>query len=175
MDLMSVETIQEVNDMDYWTALPFRGNVDRALQLAETSLTAAGLRITVRTATSLTAEGGSMNNTRDSPLLGASRLHLVARSGELAAEVELGGVRRLARFVTLFPPLLCLGLAVIFSVVFFTVFGPGPWMWPVGLLCGLIAAVWLVLGPIMARSFYRRARTGIDTLLANMVACGEAR
>src|SRR5262245_24715831 len=139
--------------MDYTTALPFRGDVDRAMRLAETSLTAAGLRIMERTGTTLTAEGPGMNNNRESPLLGASRLYLVARSGELAVEAELGGVRRLARFVTIFPPALCVGLAVVLSVVFSILAGPGLWMWPVGLACGTIAAVWLVLGPIMARSF----------------------
>lgn len=160
--------------MQYTASVPFNGDTNKAFSLAESALTGIGFRITERTAGSVELAGPGMNNTRQSPLVGASRIHIAYRRGELALEADLGGVAWMTRFVQLFPLGLCLFLAVLFSVVFGTLFGPDEiWILPVAGTVGGIALFWLVLGPWMARGIRARTCRALDTLLANMVAVGE--
>jgi hypothetical protein len=160
--------------MQYAVSLPFSGNTDRAFRLAESALTAIGFRLTERTAGSLELVGPGMNSTRQSALVGASRIHLVRGPGELAVEADLGGVARMSRFVTLFPIGLVLGLGVVLSAVFSVLFGPGGWIAAVAAATGGNAVVWLLLGPLMARAIRSRTCRGLDALLANMVTVGES-
>jgi hypothetical protein len=159
--------------MPYASSLPFRGDTDRAFSLAESALTAIGFRLTERTTGSVEMVGPGMIGSHQSPLVGASRIHILSNRGELAVEADLGGVERLSRFVTLFPLCLCLFLAILFSVVFGVLFGPGPWMFGAAVPGG-IALLWLVLGPLIARHIRARTCRGLDTLLANMVTVGES-
>ncbi len=158
--------------MQYTGSLPFKGNADKAFGLAESALTALGFRLTQRTTSSLEMTGPGMNSSRESALVGASRVHVNKGNGELTMEADLGGVQRMARFVMLFPISMCLFLALLFGVVFTAVFGPGNWMYAVAGAIGANALVWMVLGPWMARRFHKRTCDGLDTLLANMVAVG---
>lgn len=159
--------------MQYAVSVPFSGDTDKAFGLAESALTGIGFRITERTAGSVEMVGPGMNSTRQSALAGASRIHISYRRGELALEADLDGVERMSRFVKLFPFGLCLFLAVLFSVVFGTLFGPGVWILIVAGVLGGNALLWFFLGPWMARSIRTRTCRGLDTLLANMVAVGE--
>ena len=158
--------------MQYVASLPFHGDTGEAFRLAESALTALGFRITERTASSVALVGPGMNSSRESGLTGASRIRISVGRGELTLEADLGGVARLGRFVTLFPLGLCLFLAVVLSAVFSVLFGPGSWMVAVAVTLGGIAIVWLVLGPLMARSFRARTVRALDALLANMVKVG---
>ena len=160
--------------MQYAASLPFSGDTDRAFGLAESALTGIGFQITERTAESVSLVGPGMNNTRQSALGGASRIHILSGRGELALEADLGGVEWMSRFVTLFPPGLCLFLAILFLGVFGVVLGPGPWMIPAAAVPGGMALIWLVLGPLIARHIRAQTCRGLDTLLANMVAVGES-
>ena len=159
--------------MQYAVSRPFSGDTDKAFSLAESALTAISFRLTERTAGSVELVGPGMNSTRETALAGASRIHISSRRGELALEADLGGVARMSRFVKLFPLGLCLFLAVLFSVVFGTLFEPGPWIFIVAGVLGGNALLWFFLGPWMARSIRARTCRGLDTLLANMVAVGE--
>jgi hypothetical protein len=160
--------------MPYSASLPFSGDTDRAFGLAESALTGIGFQITERTAESVSLVGPGMNNSRQSALGGASRIHILSGRGELALEADLGGVEWMSRFVTLFPSGLCLCLAILFSVVFGVVFGPGPWMIPAAAVPGGMALLWLVIGPLIGRHLRTRTCRGLDVLLANMVAVGES-
>ncbi len=160
--------------MQYTGSLPFKGNSDKAFGLAESALTALGFRLTQRTASSLEMTGPGMNSSRESVLVGASRVHVNKGNGELTMEADLGGVQRMTRFVMLFPITLCLFLALLFGVVFTVANGPGNWMFAVAGAVGVNALTWMILGPWMARRFHKRTCDGLDTLLANMVAVGEA-
>ncbi len=158
--------------MDYTTSLPFGGSNEAALRLAESALTGVGFQITRRTARSVEMAGPGMNNNRQSPLVGASQIHLECKPGELTLEANLGGVKRMTRFVTLFPIGLVLCLGVVLSVVFGFLFGPGTWITAVAGAGGANAAVWLLLGPLIARGIRGRTIKALDSLLANMVAVG---
>ena len=160
--------------MQYAATRPFRGDTGKAFGLAESALTALGFQFTSRTTDSIEMTGPGMNSSRESGLMGATRIRCSHSGSELAVEADLGGVAFLTRFVTLFPPALCLGLGVVFFVVFGVVFGPGIWMVPVVAATGGLAVMWLFLGPLMARSFRKRTDRALDALLANMVAIGDA-
>jgi len=160
--------------MQYTATKPFSGDTGKAFGLAESALTALGFRFTARTTELIEMTGPGMNSSRESGLMGATRIRIASGSGQLAVEADLGGVAFLSRFVTLFPPALCLFLAVVLSVVFSILFGPGPWIVPVAATTGGIALLWVFLGPLMARGFRTRTDRALDALLANMVAVGEA-
>ena len=160
--------------MHYAAAAPFRGDPDKAFSLAEPALTAIGFCLTERTPTAVEFVGPGMNSSRQSALVGASRIHVQSNRGELALEADLGGVARMARFVTLFPVALCAFLAILFIVLFRVLFGPGPWLVTVVASTGGIALLWLLLGPLMARGIRARTCHSLDALLANMVKVGES-
>jgi hypothetical protein len=160
--------------MQYAASLPFRGDTDRAFGLAESALTAIGFRVTGRTTGSLEMIGPGMNSSRESALVGASRIHVQSGPGELELGADLGGVARMSRFVTLFPIGLVLVLGVVLSVVFGVLQGPGIWVAVVAAVVGGNVVLWLLLGPLMARWIRARTCRGLDALLANMVAVGEA-
>jgi hypothetical protein len=160
--------------MQYNASLPFRGNADKAFRLAESALTAVGFRITDRSPTSLEVQGPSMFGGRQNEFAGASRVGLTNGNGEMALDAELGGVERMKRFITLFPAGVCLFLMVVLTVVFSLTMGPGPWTLPVLAVTGGNAILWLILGPVIAKIFRARTLRALDTLLANMVAVGEA-
>jgi hypothetical protein len=160
--------------MQYTASLPFDGNVSQAFGLAEAALSGLGFRITQRTAAELELTGPGMNSNRQSPLVGASRIHLRGGHRELVLEAELGGVQRMQRFVMLFPIGLVSFLGVVLTVVFWATQGPGLWLAPVAAATGGNAALWLLLGPLMARSIRSRTCRALDALLANMVAVGQS-
>jgi hypothetical protein len=160
--------------MQYAASLPFRGNTDRAFGLAESALTAIGFRLMERTTGSLDLVGPGMNSSRESALVGASRIHVHSGPGELELKADLGGAARMSRFVTLFPIGLVLFLGVVLSAVFGVRHGPGIWIIVVATVVGGNAALWLLLGPLMARWIRTRTCRGLNALLANMVTVGEA-
>ena len=159
--------------MQYAASLPFRGDAEKAFCLAESALTALGFRLDARTPARLELLGPGMNSSRESPLVGASRIELRSGEGKLSVEAELGGVVRVSRFVTLFPICLVLSLGIVFSTVFGLANGAGLWMGGVVGAVGVNAVVWIFLGPLMARKFRSRTERALDTLLANMVAVGD--
>lgn len=159
--------------MHYSAAVPFQGDVEKAFALAVSALTALGFRIEGQSAQSVELRGPGMHSSRQSPLVGASHLAIRSAQGELLLEADLGGVRRMANFVNYFPLILVLGLGAVLYVVFNFRFGQGVWSVAVGAAVGGNAAIWLLLGPLMARGIRRRTERALDALLANLVAVGE--
>lgn len=156
--------------LHFTAARAFQGNPEAMWRFAETLLAAIGFRITNRTPDAMHFEGPGMHSSRQNPLLGATRIHLRCSGRELELDADLGGVQRLARFVVWFPVLLPLALGVLFFAVFSAQFGPGPWMWGVGLATGGNAALWFVLGPWMAHRLRIRTLQALEILLDNLTA-----
>ncbi|MCI0378566.1 MAG: hypothetical protein L0215_13235 [Gemmataceae bacterium] len=152
---------------------PFDGNAAKAFDLATAALTSLGFRTVARSNVMLEVEGPGMMSSRQSALLGASRIKITHGNRRLDLEAELGGVRRLARFVTWFPLGLSLVLAVILSVVFSMTLNESTWMLPVAAVTCGNAAIWLVAGPLLVRVIHRHTCRDIDTLLQNMVQMGK--
>ncbi len=140
--------------------------------MAVAPLTALGFRIVDQSDGSLEFVGAGMNSTRQSALLGASRIHLAGGPSELTLEAELGGVARMSRFAALFPLGLCLLLFVVLSAVFGAIFGLGWWVYLVAAVTGGNALLWLVLAPILSRFFKARTCQALDALLNNMAVVG---
>jgi hypothetical protein len=159
--------------MDYASTVPFDGNTAKAFDLASTALTSLGFRIVTRDDASLDLAGPGMNSTRQSPLLGASRIRVTRGPRELALGADLGGVQWMTRFATFFPVGLSLCLGVGFLVLFGLLFGPGAWILVVGPVTGVNALLWLVLGPVLGRRLRARTCQGIDALLNNMAVAGK--
>lgn len=157
--------------MDHTASKPFRGDVDKALTFVITALTPMGFRVERKAIDSVELIAPGLQRTRQSALVGASRLRVVHRSGSLAVEAELGGVRRLTRFVLVFPIALCLFLGVVFSVINLTTDHRGAWL-PAGVAIGINALVWLVIGPLLARHLKNKTLASLDALLVNAVAVG---
>src|SRR5262245_48252499 len=103
--------------MRYLSSVPFRGDIDRALGLAASTLTGVGFRLTGRTAESVRLAGPGVKSTRRNGLRGASHIFIWANGGELVIEAELGGVARMSRFLIWFPICLVLGLGIAISLV----------------------------------------------------------
>jgi hypothetical protein len=160
--------------MQYTSSLPFRGDQAKAFELAASALTALGFRLTERTESSLQFVGPGMNSSRESGLMGATGIRISGDRDQLSLEADLGGMARLSRFAMFFPLGLFLAIAIVSAVVLAVLHGPGDWMFAVAAPMGVMAIIWSVLGPLMARSFRARTERALDTLLSNMVSVGES-
>lgn len=160
--------------MDYTKSVCFEGDTAKAFDLAASALTGLGFRISSRDASSLELAGPGMTGTRQSALLGATRLQIARGAHDLSIQAELGGVRTMTRFVTLFPLALSLSLCLILGALFSAAFDHRGWVWPVLGGTGANALVWLFLGPWMARHIRNRTCRAIDALLDSMATTGNA-
>jgi hypothetical protein len=161
--------------MQYATAVPFRGNLKQALDLGIATLTSLGFRIVAKDSASLELTGPGMYSTRQSPLLGASRIQIAAEGGNLAVHAELGGVEWMSRFIQVFPATLCLLLFLV-MVGIFAIVQPqslGHVTAITGGVTGANLVVWLLLGPRLTRYIQARSCRAIDSLVGNMAAVGR--
>jgi hypothetical protein len=158
----------------YQSSIPFEGNAAKAFDLAVSALTSLGFRTLARSDAMLELEGPGMNSTRQSSLLGASRIQVTCHSRQLALDAELGGVQRMTRFLMYFPAGLNLLLCLVFFAVFSIVFDHRLWVRPVLAVTGGNLLLWLFLAPVIARKVQARTRQGIDTLLNNMAVAGTS-
>jgi hypothetical protein len=159
--------------MHYSAEIAFEGDTAKALDLGAAALTSIGFRMIARDGSSLEMVGPSMTSTRQSALVGASRIWIIRGVDQLSIEAELGGVRRMSRFVTFFPVSLSVILCVVFYVVFSLVFDNRAWEIPVLVVTGANVVLWLFLAPVLARYVQARTCRGIDTLLENMAVTGR--
>lgn len=68
--------------MQYASTVPFEGDTAKAFDLANAALTSLGFRISSRSELSLELIGPGMTSTRQSPLVGASRLRITRSARE---------------------------------------------------------------------------------------------
>jgi hypothetical protein len=148
--------------MDYSREFSVDGDGIAAFRLAESSLLAAGFRLSNSSESRRQFHGPGMNSSRQNALVGASELTLARSGPKLVLEAELGGVRRMQRFILWFPSLLIIGLAGLLSTVFFFVMPTRAWVLPVLLTCGANLGLWLVLGPIMSRTMRNKTIASLD-------------
>jgi hypothetical protein len=160
----------------YEKTVPFHGDGAKALEAAIAPLTSLGFRIVDKSATAVEFQGPGMNSTRESALLGATRIRVIARSHELALEAELGGVEFMSRFVRWFPLALSVGIFVVLSLVFAIAWGNrigAIWIWPLAAAVGVNVAVWLLLSPLLSRRMVARSCLALDALLGNLAIAGR--
>lgn len=156
--------------MRYETSIPFDGEAMLAFDAVITSLTPAGFKVKEATPDSLSMSGPGMNSTRESPVLGATEVRLLARESSLALEADLGGVERMTRFVRLFPPLLSIGICLVVGFVLYLQFGqqlPTQVFGAIGFVALANSALWIVLAPMISRRMRSRTCLALDALLTN--------
>lgn len=137
----------------------------KAIERASATLTAAGFRTKSSSNGSTVFEGPGMRSTKQSPLLGASRIRLRARGDKLSLEAELGGARKLGLFARIFPPALCLFLGLVFTIIMSAQQENTLWMLPLYTALGLMLVVWLIIGPMIARRILASSRRALDRLV----------
>jgi len=163
--------------MQYTSSRAFDGDFDKSVDLAVAALTALGFRLESRTADSVRLKGPGMNSNRQNALLGASRLDINLRQGQLDLAADLGAADRLMQFVKVFPISISCGLGLALLAGFAITFaGWAPvflWIIPVVAITLLNVVLWAILGPRIARSIHQRTCRGLDTLLNTMVVTGQ--
>jgi hypothetical protein len=125
-----------------------------------------------RSETALEASGPGMNSTRQSPILGASRVRVEAQGDALSMRAELGAVQRMRQFITWFPPMLGVGLAVFFIALGTALDIRLLQRWA-SLAAVLAVLPWpIFLSPWMSRKITDQTRRALENLLRN--AASEA-
>src|ERR1019366_466869 len=132
---------------------------------------ACGFKLVNKTGRSLEFTGPGMINSRESALLGASRITITGGGGRIELEAELGGGRRLMVLVG-FVIAVALAQAVVFGVRFFRSSQPVDWLRAlpavvIPLVIGTVAA------PLGGRFLRQRTTRALDTLLNNMAMSGK--
>lgn len=147
--------------MEYDKSVPFSGDADRVLRSLVLTFSNLGFRVERKESQRVELTGVGMHNSRESPLVGISRLHLSVEGGSLRANAEFGAVRRLLRFTGWF----IVGLAVFLLALFGFLFRDREdfSLW----LIVLPFAPWPLLLPVLRRVLIARTRRALDNLLHN--------
>jgi hypothetical protein len=151
--------------MDYAVTRSHKGDPQRILSTIRDQLIQRNFRIERQFENGLAFHGPGMHSSRQDALLGMTHVEVHVTSNEVSLQADLGGVRFLKWFVTLFPPGLGLGLFVLFL---FVLPNRGAAFAPL-----LATAPWLVLGPVMAWLFKKRTTSAIETMLDNAIIIEE--
>lgn len=117
-----------------------------------------------------------MNSSRENAIRGVTEARVLSDRGVIEIQAELGGVARLGRFVTLFPLVLGVVLAMIFLLIVWAngELGKQPANVWIPLIAPLLSTLpWLILGPWIARLFRRRTERAIESLLQSAAHCAS--
>lgn len=151
--------------MSYHTSASVTGDPSQFMNVALSTLTMAGFRVSSRSEHNLTLKGPGWNSTHESGLTGASAIHLAWGSGRLELNAELGGVDRMKCFLLLFP----IG---ILAVVFVAVASAAGLTSAAALTTGGNLLLWMAVVPLMIHWQRRRTCRALDALLVNSAAAG---
>lgn len=154
--------------MAYTTSIAVDGSPQKAVTVLRDALVANAFTITEASQTGFTATGPGMNSNNQNAIRGVSRAVVLTEENTLHISAELGAAKRLGLFAIIFPPALCLFLAAVFA-------GLGSKHHNAVFVPLLIAAPWLVLGPLLARMLRRRAEQAIDALLQSAASISRIR
>lgn len=152
-----------------------------ALQAALSILTNNGFAIVSRDENSASLTGPGLNSTRQNPLLGASKIHLIQDGDRLRVDAELDAAERFQRFLSSIPWCAGLGAALLHASlglqfgwkfgVGFGVPGSSGWSWllmslGIGLLSG---GPWFVFSPWMSGMIRANTEQALKNLVTNAV------
>lgn len=146
--------------------VPLEVDSVKALERARAVMITAGLSVTSSGHGELDLKGPGMSSSHETGLLAITEGRLSVGGGRVELKAELGGLKRLQRFVVIFPAALCLGLFVIFYLA--GLYARNPWA-VAGTTLGN-AALWLILGPWMAGRFRRKVESDIHRALTGIAA-----
>ena len=148
--------------MDYQTTIAYPGDATEGLTRLVEILSPLGFRIERRERSEIEVTGPGMNNTRQSPLLGISRLRAQVQPGQLTVEAQFGALDRLLWFMGGFLIALGVFLVVLFAILFRN--RPDFHLW----IVILPFAPWPILLPLLRVFLHRRLRRTLDNVLHNL-------
>lgn len=157
--------------MHYEAILPVHSNENAVVNEAARQLISCGFRLASQTENEVTLTHKGMRSTKQNPILGATTItlrqsHLTR--GKVSVSADLGGVRWMRRFVTLFPPLLMAGILTInltLAAIFQNI--------PQGLFFKLIAGVAFVTflsfgaGVILVKRIREQTEQSLEACVTN--------
>lgn len=166
----------------YSISVPANDDTFDSLAKAVRSLIAVGFSVVKQDERRVELRGPGMRSTKQNPLLGATKIELRSANRAVQMDAELGGVQTMQKFLTWFPPLLGLSLAMVFTLVGGITFGqafgigfgvpaaPG-WKWIVVSfgVAFLPTLPWLVLSPLMIRMIRKRTIRALEKLLQSAI------
>ncbi len=155
-----------------------RGDPRAVLDALVIALASSGFRVERRTDTEVELTGPAGFGSQHQAVVGASRIVAKAAHRRLVLTAELGQVARLRRFLTFFPPAMCVALFGVLGIVFAFTFDAAKWKFVGGLLgaiLGIQVVTWLILGPLIARKFESKAKAAIDALATSVATIGGSR
>jgi hypothetical protein len=150
--------------MRYETERNYRGSEEAVLAAVEQTLEPNGFRLVESGAGRHAWAGRGMRSSKENPLRGATEIHLRCSGGVLRLHAALGGVRRMAIFVIIFPIVLWSGLTLAPMIA------SGGDRMSIGWTGMIGVGLWLIVGPLLAWSFRRRTVQALDDLLENAAA-----
>ncbi|MBC8353314.1 MAG: hypothetical protein H8E66_15050 [Planctomycetes bacterium] len=151
---------------DYDRRVAFSGDAAKAFDTAQSVFINHGFLIVAKDSSSLEVQGPGMNNSKQHPLLGASRIRVFVECDSLGIEADVGAVKRLVKMITL----LIVGLGVGLSLVFLAMFGVH-----FSVATPLAAlAPWIVLLPVFYFVFNARSRRALDVLQQNISTLADS-
>jgi hypothetical protein len=166
----------------YSVSIPANDDTFDSLTKAVRALTAVGFSVVKQDERRVELRGPGLRSTKQNPLLGATKIELRSTNRAVQMDAELGGVQTMQKFLTWFPALLGLTLAVVFSavggIIFGQVFGIGfgipvapGWKWIVVSfgVAFLPILPWLVLSPLMIHMIRKRTILALKKLLQSAI------
>ena len=150
--------------MIYETSASYSGDPRLVMQSACDALSAADMRITTKTDTTIEFTGPKLNSSKENPVRGISNGRLSVTGSSISIKADLSCITRLITILAcLFGGMEILGIVVVAIVMRHSSLLP----MMLGILIGS-AAPWIVLLPLMSRWMKRRTTRAIDTLLNNL-------
>ncbi|RJP31983.1 MAG: hypothetical protein C4527_06925 [Candidatus Omnitrophota bacterium] len=153
--------MKPTNRKQYEKKVGISGNAQAAYELAKSIFMQNGFLVKSLDAKSaeVTSRIGLLQKNQN-PIHGVSRGELSYRDNHLSLSAELGGLKRLQRFLVWFP----VGLMAVLCLIFVLLFRN----WQVVWIAGLNLLPWLIISPLVNRYwFHPRTVRALDTLLEN--------
>jgi hypothetical protein len=155
---------------DYTVTREFRHDWNEIERNLIMLLTPVGFTVSASKPGLIELTGPGMNSSRQSPIVGCSKIRVTSDSRVVTLDAELGGARWLGNFVRIFPVVLTGGILAILSVVFWFVLPNASQVVPILILVLFLdVGVWLFLGPLIARRLVDKSRQAADGLMVNLV------
>lgn len=148
--------------MDYEKTVELPGDASAGVSFLINNFTQLGFRIEHKDHSSCVLIGPGMNNSRQSPLLGISRLQVDSSRNTLNVKAELKAAQKMRQFLIWFIGGMFVFMMIVFGVVFR---GREDFRWWIPALPFL---PWPFLIPMIGRMIEKRTRVALDNTLHNI-------
>ncbi len=154
--------------MSYEKTISFNGNVNKAFEVARTTLMPHGFTIVENADDYMELTGPNTLPTKgQDPIYGISKVAISVENNELSIQAEFGGVWKAVKYLVVF----MIGMFLLFLVLFGVILRNHQKVWPYQLFA--ILAPLPVVVPVMGLVMKSRASKSLDALLNNMAILGK--